>query len=118
MKKILSILLLAIALVTFSFGTFGRSALASDESSNGATIFSANCASCHIGGINVIIAEKNLKMEALQKYLQNFNSDSLEAIIAQVQHGKNAMPAFKDKLTAQQISDVATYVLQKAQQGW
>lgn len=117
MRKILSILLLAIALVTFTFATFGRSALAS-ESSNGATIFSANCASCHIGGINVIIAEKNLKMEALQKYLQNFNSDSLEAIIAQVQHGKNAMPAFKDKLTAEQISDVATYVLQKAQQGW
>jgi cytochrome c6 len=44
--------------------------------------------------------------------------DSLEAIISQVTNGKNAMPAFKGKLNPQQIEDVASYVLEKADKGW
>jgi cytochrome c6 len=114
LRKLLSILLLAIALFTV---TLGCPALAS-EPSNGAKIFSDNCAACHVGGINVILGEKTLRKEALERYLENFDTDSLQAIISQVQNGKNAMPAFKDRLTEEEISDVAAYVLQKAQEGW
>ncbi|WP_392531438.1 cytochrome c6 PetJ [Nostoc sp. C117] len=114
MRIFLLILLLAIALFKL---TFIRPALAA-EISNGAKIFEANCASCHIGGGNILITEKTLKKEALSKYLKDYDSDSIEAIIHQVQNGKNAMPAFKDKLTSQEILDLAAYVFQNAEQGW
>jgi cytochrome c6 len=110
MKKILSILWIAIALFTFALG---RPSLAADTSS-GAKIFSANCAACHAGGRNIVMADKTLKKEALTKY----GMDSLDAIIAQVTKGKNAMPAFKGRLNPEQIEDVANYVLEKADKGW
>jgi len=90
-----------------------RPALAADTA-NGAKIFSANCAACHAGGRNVIMADKTLKKEALEKY----NMNSLEAIVYQVTNGKNAMPAFKERLNNKQIEDVANYVLEQAEKGW
>ncbi|MCW5317643.1 c-type cytochrome [Nostoc sp. KVJ3] len=114
MRIVLFILMIAIALFKL---TFISPALAA-ETSNGAKIFEANCASCHIGGGNILVTQKTLKKEALSKYLENYNSDSIEAIIHQVQNGKNAMPAFKDKLSAEEILDVAAYVFQNAEQGW
>ncbi|MBW4614884.1 MAG: c-type cytochrome [Desmonostoc vinosum HA7617-LM4] len=114
MRTFLLILLLAIALFKV---TFIRPALAA-EISNGAKIFNANCASCHIGGGNILINHKTLKKEALSQYLKNYNTDSIQAIIHQVQNGKGAMPAFKDKLSEQEIIEVATYVSQQAEQGW
>ena len=110
MKKILSALWIAIALFTFALG---RPALAT-EAGSGAKIFSANCAACHVGGRNVIMADKTLKKEALGKY----GMDSLEAIVKQVTNGKNAMPAFKGRLTDKQIEEVGGYVLQQAEKGW
>jgi|SRR5919199_549038 cytochrome c6 len=110
LKKVLSVVWLAIALFTFALG---RPALAGDVGS-GAKIFSANCAACHAGGRNVIMPDKALKKEALDKYGMN----SLEAIVNQVTNGKNAMPAFKGRLKPTQIEDVASYVLGQADNGW
>lgn len=101
---------MAIAVFTLAFP---RPALAMDTA-NGAKIFKANCAACHLGGRNVIVAEKTLKKDALEKY----NKNSMEAIVSQVQNGKNAMPAFKSKLNEQQIEDVAAYVLEQVEKGW
>jgi cytochrome c6 len=84
------------------------------EVANGAKVFSANCAACHAGGGNVIIATKTLKKQALQAY----SMDSMDAIIYQLQNGKNAMPAFKGRLSDTEIEDVAAYVLDKAEAGW
>ncbi len=114
MKIILLIVLLVIAPFIF---TFVNPALA-DGTSEGAKIFSAKCASCHIGGGNVLIAEKTLKKDALSKYLENYDANSIQAILYQVQNGKNAMPAFKDKLTNKEILEVTAYVFQKAEEGW
>ena len=83
-------------------------------SAKGAKIFSNNCASCHRGGGNIIIAHKTLKQPALEKYGMN----SKQAIMQQVLHGKNAMPAFRGRLDSQQLEDVAIYVLEKAETGW
>jgi cytochrome c6 len=110
LKRLLSIALLAIAIFTVGFG---RPALAGDAA-NGAKIFSANCAACHIGGGNVVMAMKTLKKEALEKYGMN----SLEAITTQVTKGKNAMPAFAGRLKPEQIEDVATYVLSQSEKDW
>lgn len=110
MKKLLSVILLMT--IVFSFA-FSRPALAADAAS-GAKIFSANCAACHAGGRNVIMANKSLKKDALDKYSMN----SLEAIVQQVTNGKNAMPSFRGRLNTQQMEDVASYVLEQAEKGW
>jgi cytochrome c6 len=84
------------------------------EPSLGSKVFNANCAACHIGGNNVILAEKNLSKEALSKYAM----DSIASIKMQVTGGKNAMPAFGDNLTSAEIEAVARYVLTQSQQDW
>ena len=67
-----------------------------------------------MGGNNVVNAAKTLKKDALEKY----DKYSIEAISYQVTNGQGAMPAFKGKLTEDQIEDVATYVLSQADSGW
>lgn len=109
MRKLLPVILLAIVIFTF---TFSRSAWASKP--DGQQIFNANCSACHIGGNNVIIANKTLKKEALEKY----GMKSLEAITSQVTNGKNAMPSFKGRLAEDEIEAVAAYVLDQAETGW
>ena len=110
MKQLFSVLLLCLLFLAVAFSS---PALAADTA-NGAKIFSANCAACHMGGRNVVMATKTLQRDALEKYEMN----SLEAIVKQVANGKNAMPSFKAKLNAQQIEDIAAYVLEKAEKGW
>ena len=109
LTKLLSIFLVFLAAAMLT----AVPALAGDAAS-GAKIFSANCAACHAGGRNVISGAKTLQKEALDKYEMN----SLDAIVSQVNNGKNAMPAFKGRLSDAQIEDVATYVLSQAEQGW
>jgi len=81
---------------------------------NGGPLFQANCASCHAGGTNRIMANKTLKKEALAKY----DMDSKEVIVKQVTNGKRAMPAFRGRLKSSQIEAVAEYVLSQAEKGW
>lgn len=108
--RILSTLFVFLTAAMFAFAT---PAMAGDAAS-GAQIFSANCAACHAGGNNVVNAAKNLKKETLAQYEMN----SIDAITYQVNNGKNAMPAFKGRLTDSQIDDVATYVLSQSEKGW
>jgi cytochrome c6 len=86
----------------------------SSSAPDGAKVFASTCAACHIGGTNVLLANKNLSQEALEKFAMN----SVEAIRTQVTQGKNAMPSFAKKLTPEEIDTVAGYVLQKADAGW
>ena len=109
MKKIISILLLG--LVVFSLG-FNRPALA--DAAAGGSVFNANCAACHAGGRNLVQANKSLSKADLEKYEMH----SVDKITYQVTNGKNAMPAFKGRLSDAQIQDVADYVLSKADAGW
>jgi cytochrome c6 len=110
MKRIFSIL--AIALTILVSLAFGQPAFA--EVSAGAKIFNNNCAQCHAGGKNNVVAAKTLKADALEKYGKN----TVEAISLQVSKGKNAMPAFGKKLKADEINLVANYVLDQAEKGW
>jgi cytochrome c6 len=109
MKKLISILLLlTIIIITYTFPAQAA------DTNNAAKIFETNCAGCHINGGNIIRRGKNLKMNALKKN----DMDSIEAITDIVTNGKNNMSAYKDRLTSQQIQEVATYVLQKAENNW
>lgn len=115
MKKLFSQLILFLLLLSLLLQT---PAWAEEEELSGAKIFSSYCASCHINGNNVLIASKTLKKEALLQYLKRYEEDPEAAIINQVTNGKNAMPAFKNRLTPEEIKRVANYVVQQAEQGW
>jgi cytochrome c6 len=105
------LVLIFVAIATFFFSA---PAFADADIATGAKVFSANCAACHNGGMNVVNAAKNLKLETLKQY----GMDSKDAIITQVINGKNGMPAFKGRLNQDQIESVAAYVLARADGGW
>ncbi|MDJ0516223.1 MAG: c-type cytochrome [Trichodesmium sp. MO_231.B1] len=109
MKKLLSIVLLAIAFVVVAVQP---PALAADVA-HGKQVFVGNCAACHIGGRNSINPTKTLSKADLEKY----GMYSADKIIYQVTNGKNAMPNFK-RLGEASIADVAAYVLAQADKGW
>jgi len=109
MNRLLLSVLVAIGSLLFCVAP----AVAADTA-NGAKVFTTNCAACHMGGGNVVNRAKTLKKEALAQY----QMASLEAIEAQVLNGKNAMPAFRGRLSEVQIEDVAAYVLEQAEAGW
>jgi cytochrome c6 len=105
----------AIVLIVFIGCTVNFQSLAiAAEMSNGAKIFNVNCAGCHVNGGNIIRRNKNLKLKALQKN----KMDSLEAIEEIVTNGKNNMSAYRDRLSAQEIEIVSSYVLEQANKNW
>ncbi|AFY34248.1 cytochrome c6 PetJ [Calothrix sp. PCC 7507] len=110
MKKLLTLALLIFCLLT---SIFTPSAIALDTV-NGSQIFSVQCAGCHLNGGNIVRRGKTLKQKALKRY----GMDSLEAITDIVTNGKSNMSAYKDRLNAQQIQDVAAYVLEQAEKDW
>jgi cytochrome c6 len=107
--KLLAFLLIILLTTT----TLSLPANAADIA-NGAKIFDVHCAGCHINGGNIIRRGKNLHQKALKKY----GMDSIEAITSIVTNGKSNMSAYKDRLTEQEIQDVAAYVLTQAETNW
>jgi cytochrome c6 len=95
------------------FAGFSTPALAADAAA-GAKVFAANCAACHAGGRNAVNPAKTLKKADLEKYSKN----SVDAIVAQVTKGAGAMPAFKGRLSNDQIQSVAMYVIAKSEANW
>lgn len=112
--RITPLRLLTLVLLMFTVLTIAFSAKADVGTSDAAQVFSANCAGCHVGGGNIVRRGKNLKQKALKKY----GMDSIDAIAYLVENGKNAMSAYKDRLSNQQILDVSAYVLEQAEKGW
>lgn len=111
MQKIIATVIVFIALFTID-----ASVLAADVGNldNGAEIFKANCAGCHVNGKNIVRRRKNLKLKALHRN----KVDTHEAVVSLVTNGKGIMSAYRDKLTPEEIADVSSYVLQRAETGW
>jgi cytochrome c6 len=112
MRRFLSLIALCLALVLGAAPSYAA------DVAHGGQLFSANCAACHMGGGNVVNAERTLKQDALEAYLANYGSDHESAIAYQVTNGRNAMPAFGGKLSEGDIADVAAYVEDMAAKGW
>ena len=110
LTRLLAVLLLAG--ITIGMG-FPERAIAADATS-GANIFEVHCVGCHINGGNIVRRGKTLKQGALKKN----GVDSVETIAALVTNGKNNMPAYRDRLSAQEIQAVSVYVLEQATKGW
>merc|ERR1712210_76778 len=103
----------AIGLMAVVLG--GRPAFAADME-NGESVFLGNCAACHAGGNNSVVAEKVLRKAAMEQYLTG--GWNVDAIKTQVTNGKGSMPAFGDKLGPDDIDDVAAYVLDQSSGKW
>ena len=92
-------------------------ALAADTV-RGGQIFNTNCAACHAGGGNIVKGERTLRQADLEAFLPNYLTGHETGIVAQVTYGRNAMPAFLDVLSENEIADVAAYVEDQASHGW
>ncbi|KRE59685.1 c-type cytochrome [Paenibacillus sp. Soil750] len=68
------------------------------------TVFKANCVSCHGANLEGLVGPN------LQKVGGKHSKEQLTAIIA---NGKGAMPAFKGKLSDDEISSLSTWLADK-----
>jgi cytochrome c6 len=73
----------------------------------GEKLFTAYCMSCHAGGSNIIIPEKDLKKETLE----TLGINNKESLIYQIINGKNGMPAFGGRLKQNEIEEITKYIL-------
>jgi cytochrome c6 len=90
--------------------TTAAPALAADaDLKNGAALFTANCASCHAGGQNVVKEKKTLHKAALEKY-QSLDQAQLQKFV-QTGMPHKFMPL---KFSDQDYKDVTSYVLDQA----
>jgi cytochrome c6 len=60
--------------------------------------------------------DKTLEKAALEQYLAGGRNE--KAVMMQVTNGKNAMPAFGGRLSEDDISNVASYVIATSEAGW
>ena len=125
--KCLSGLILTLLLIVGATGLLSAPAMAmamamdtmeSSALERGEQIFNSNCAACHMGGGNVIRANRTLKISDLNDHVEAYSSSPLEALEHEIEDGLNAMPGYADKLTEEEIMAVATYVEQRAELGW
>ena len=114
MQHLLKTFILYPIILLFLFTQYALSEEITGDIEAGEEIFLANCAACHSGGNNSVNPERTLQKEVLEK----FEMKSMSAITYQVNNGKNSMPAFGDKLSDEDIKNVASYVLTKTEEGW
>ena len=117
MRRLAKLLATIAAVAALSIAPAAQ-ALTTGSIEQGEQIFAHNCAACHMGGGNVIQASRTLKIGDLNEHLDEYRQTPLEAIEHQIEDGKNAMPAYADKLSEEEIIAVATFVEHQAEQGW
>ncbi|MGB5136178.1 MAG: c-type cytochrome [Prochlorococcaceae cyanobacterium] len=84
------------------------------EPGEGARLFEAHCAGCHLQGGNIIRRRKTLKLAALER--EGIASEAAIATIAAA--GVGQMSAYGDVLGEAGVGSVAAWVWQQAQAGW
>lgn len=77
-------------------------------------LFEIHCAGCHPNGANIIRRGKNLKQKALKRY----GYESVDAIATLITNGKGLMSAYDDRLSQDEITSLASYVLEQAAVNW
>ena len=79
------------------------------EDSSAAAIYKTRCAMCHgVTGLGDTPAGKMFKAASLKDPMVTTKSD--EELTTIIKNGKDKMPAWKDKLTDEQIKSVLLYI--------
>jgi cytochrome c6 len=81
---------------------------------DGASLFEAHCAGCHVNGGNIIRRGKTLKLAALERQ----DLASREAIAGIAAAGIGQMGGYQSVLGDDGVAAVAEWVWQQAQAGW
>jgi cytochrome c6 len=84
------------------------------EPGEGARLFEAHCAGCHLQGGNIIRRRKTLKLAALER--EGIASEAAIAAIAA--GGVGQMSGYGEVLGEQGVRAVAAWVWQQAEAGW
>ena len=79
-----------------------------------AELFEVQCAGCHPNGANIIRRGKNLKQRTLKRH----GYESVDAIATLITNGKGLMSAYGDRLSEEEITSLAEYVLEQAAIDW
>ena len=82
----------------------------------GNELFTNNCASCHIGGSNLVNEKRNLRADALEKYGIGLDQESIQNFVTNNARHKNLV-FFKmegGKLNPTQWEDVTAYISDQA----
>nr|QVQ56663.1 cytochrome c553 [Erythrocystis saccata] len=108
--KFLSSLFLSCFIVLFIFISSVSAEEFAVDLDAGEQLFSQNCVSCHAGGSNLVNPAKTLSLLDLH----DNGRDNLSAVIKQVTNGGNGMPVFSERLSEEEISNVANYVFNQA----
>jgi mono/diheme cytochrome c family protein len=84
-------------------------AVAQADAVKGGEVYKAKCASCHgAGGEGETAAGKTLKVKDLASpEIQNQHDSELKTFL---ENGKGKMPAYKGKLTSEQIENLIQYI--------
>jgi len=85
----------------------------------GSEIFTGNCAGCHAGGMNFIKEKKNLKQEALAKFVSpSLDRDEVKDwVMKSGQHQRLVFlkaPSANGKLTDADFADVTAFIVDQA----
>ena len=104
-------LILTFLLILGATDLLAAQAMAIDSSvlERGEQIFNSNCAACHMGGGNVIRANRTLKISDLNDHVEAYTSSPLEALEHEIEDGMNAMPSYADKLSEEEIMACLLY---------
>lgn len=89
-------------------------AIARADNTSPADLFEIHCAGCHPNGANIIRRGKNLKQRALKRY----GYTSVAPIAKLITNGQGLMSAYADRLSTDDITDLANYVLDQAAINW
>jgi len=106
--------LLSAAILSHPHAAIARTLTQPPDIQGGARVFANVCSACHLGGYNAVNPARSLQVKVLEENGM-FAADAIEY---QVINGKNNMPAFGGRLTDDEITDAAYYVIYQAQVGW
>lgn len=81
----------------------------------GQELFTNNCASCHMGGMNVIKEKKTLRKDALEKFI-GLDEEKVKTFVQESgQHKRLIFPKVPGgRLTDEDYTDVVTYIVDQA----
>ena len=85
-----------------------------DPITSGSQIFTQSCSMCHNHGTNVIAKNRDLRKEAMETYLGNFDIPSIQKFIVDDNVHRGALALSSRSWTDEDYKNVATFVYDQA----
>lgn len=93
--------------------TLATSAARAGDVAAGSKVFSGNCAACHAGGQNMIVREKTLQKDALEKNIGSLDEKDIKDFVQNSVVHRGAF-ILGSKLSDKDFENVVSYVVDQA----